>query len=72
MALVIEKLEKKFDKRTIFNKLDVTFPTTGFISILGRSGCGKSTLLHCIASLETPDSGDIYLGYEKINKYIHL
>ena len=69
MALVIEKLEKKFDKRTIFNKLDVTFPTMGFISILGRSGCGKSTLLHCIANLEKPDSGNIYLGKDKVNKF---
>ena len=69
MALIIDKLEKKFGNQTVFKNLDVTFPDTGFISILGKSGCGKSTLLHCIATLETPDKGDIYLGYEKINKY---
>jgi multiple sugar transport system ATP-binding protein len=30
--------------------------------LLGSSGCGKTTTLRCIAGLETPDSGDIYIA----------
>ena len=30
--------------------------------ILGPSGCGKTTLLRVIAGLETPDSGEIWIG----------
>jgi putative ABC transport system ATP-binding protein len=29
---------------------------------MGPSGSGKSTLLHCLAGLETVDSGTVYLG----------
>ena len=67
MTLVIKNLEKKFDKQLVFKNINITFPNTGLVSILGKSGCGKSTLLHCIASLEKPDKGDIYLNDKKIN-----
>jgi putative ABC transport system ATP-binding protein len=29
---------------------------------MGPSGSGKSTLLHCLAGLDTPDSGKVWLG----------
>jgi iron(III) transport system ATP-binding protein len=43
---------------------DVSFELTGgtFFTLLGPSGCGKTTTLRCIAGLETPHSGAIYLG----------
>lgn len=31
-------------------------------TLLGPSGCGKSTTLRCIAGLEVPDQGEIWLG----------
>lgn len=30
--------------------------------LLGPSGCGKTTVLRCIAGLEVPDAGEIYVG----------
>src|ERR1051326_6660181 len=33
----------------------------GILSILGPSGCGKTTLLRCIAGLEVPDDGAIWI-----------
>ena len=33
-----------------------------FCVLVGASGCGKSTLLRMIAGLETPDSGNLYIG----------
>jgi ABC-type sugar transport system ATPase subunit len=38
-----------------------------FMILLGPSGCGKSTLLRMVAGLETPTSGDIYIGTKKVN-----
>ena len=35
--------------------------TGEFFSLLGPSGCGKTTTLRCIAGLETPDSGEIWI-----------
>ena len=34
------------------------------VGIYGNSGCGKSTLLRMLATIETPDQGEIYLGGE--------
>jgi putative ABC transport system ATP-binding protein len=33
-----------------------------FTAIMGPSGSGKSTLLHCLAGLDTPTSGQVYVG----------
>ena len=33
-----------------------------FVTLLGPSGCGKTTTLRCVAGLEVPTSGEIYLG----------
>ncbi len=37
------------------------------IGLLGPSGSGKTTILRMIAGLETPDSGEIYIGGRKVN-----
>lgn len=37
------------------------------IGLLGPSGSGKTTILRMIAGLETPDSGDIFIGGRRVN-----
>lgn len=37
-----------------------------FLTLLGPSGCGKTTTLRCVAGLETPDSGEIYIDNEPV------
>jgi ABC-type nitrate/sulfonate/bicarbonate transport system ATPase subunit len=36
------------------------------VSLIGPSGCGKSTLLRLIAGLDSADSGDLWVGNERI------
>ncbi len=36
------------------------------VSLIGPSGCGKSTLLRLIAGLDTPTSGELWIGAEPI------
>ncbi|WP_371193138.1 lipoprotein-releasing ABC transporter ATP-binding protein LolD [Glaciecola sp. SC05] len=38
------------------------------LAILGSSGSGKSTLLHILATLDAPDSGDIFFRDQKLNQ----
>lgn len=37
-----------------------------FFTLLGPSGCGKTTTLRCIAGLESPASGEIWIGDEVV------
>jgi lipoprotein-releasing system ATP-binding protein len=41
-----------------------------FVSIIGASGCGKSTLLHLLATLDAPDSGEIYFEGHRIDNLV--
>ena len=47
---------------------DVTFEvkTGEFFALLGPSGCGKTTTLRCIAGLEVPDAGEIWIDDEPV------
>ncbi|PJJ42908.1 putative ABC transport system ATP-binding protein [Glutamicibacter mysorens] len=40
----------------------VSFERSRFTAIMGPSGSGKSTLMHCLAGLDTADSGEIVIG----------
>ncbi|VXC02167.1 Putative ABC transport system ATP-binding protein [Citricoccus sp. K5] len=46
--------------------VDVDFAEGRFTAIMGPSGSGKSTLMHCLAGLDTADSGSIVLGGQEI------
>jgi putative ABC transport system ATP-binding protein len=40
----------------------VDFEAGRFTAIMGPSGSGKSTLLHCLAGLDAPTSGRVFIG----------
>jgi putative ABC transport system ATP-binding protein len=44
------------------DNVTAALPAGRFTAVMGPSGSGKSTLLHCLAGLDTVDSGTVYLG----------
>jgi len=47
--------------------LDLEVKDKEFVVLLGPSGCGKTTTLRCVAGLESPDDGEIYIGDRLVN-----
>ena len=63
----VVNLVKKFDKTIAVNGISFDVKDGEFIVLLGPSGCGKTTTLRCIAGLETPDEGEIYIDDKLVN-----
>lgn len=61
-TITIKNLIKRFGDVTAVNNVSLTIEPGSFLTLLGPSGCGKTTLLRCIAGLEDPDEGEIYIG----------
>jgi multiple sugar transport system ATP-binding protein len=68
----IEDLRKTFADGTVVAADDINLEIGDdeFVVLLGPSGCGKTTTLRCIAGLEKPDSGNVFIDgkdvtYEK-------
>ena len=49
------------------NQISFEVPEGKFFTLLGPSGCGKTTTLRCIAGLERPDSGRIFIDDERVS-----
>ena len=65
--VVLKNITKCFGVVTAVNKLSLEAKDKEFIVLLGPSGCGKTTALRCIAGLETPEQGEIYIGDRLVN-----
>ena len=62
----INHLRKEYANITPLKDVNVHIHKGDVISIIGPSGTGKSTLIRCINMLETPTSGEIWVGDERI------
>jgi NitT/TauT family transport system ATP-binding protein len=64
MRNVTKNFERRGQKVTAIDKLNVRVEAGHFVTIVGPSGCGKTTLLRMAAGLETPSNGEILLDGE--------
>lgn len=60
-------ITKRFGQVIAVNKMSLDVKDREFMVLLGPSGCGKTTALRCIAGLENPDEGEVYIGGERVN-----
>ncbi len=68
-TIAIKNLTKRFGKTIAVNDVSLTVDNGSFLTLLGPSGCGKTTLLRCVAGLEDPDGGEIYIGDKLVFSY---
>ena len=67
----IHSLRKTFktgtDSVQAVDGVDLQVNEREFFVLLGLSGSGKTTLLRCVAGLERPDAGEIFLGEQIVS-----
>ncbi|MBA3514187.1 MAG: ABC transporter ATP-binding protein [Pyrinomonadaceae bacterium] len=60
------EVTKRYGERVIVDRVSLDVAGGEFVALLGPSGCGKTTTLRLIAGLETPDSGEIWIGDKQV------
>ncbi|MCJ7624426.1 MAG: ABC transporter ATP-binding protein [Anaerolineaceae bacterium] len=68
-TIIIKNLSKRFGSVVAVDNISLTVEPGSFLTLLGPSGCGKTTLLRCIAGLEEPDGGEIYINDNLVFSY---
>lgn len=66
-AIEVRDLHKYFGTAHVLRGVGVRAEDGDVVSLIGSSGSGKSTFLRCINMLETPSSGQIFLGGEELD-----
>lgn len=54
-------LTRRFDERPVLNRVSFELLEGDYLCLLGANGAGKSTLLNILATLNSPDEGQLYL-----------
>ena len=68
IVLKVSNLTKAYGEVKPINQMSFEVYKNDAIAIIGPSGTGKSTLLRMINMLNTPTSGQIFLGDEEVTK----
>ena len=72
-VFVLQDVQKTFIvnkiQNVVLNDINIIFPDTGLVSIIGKSGSGKSTLLNILMGIEKPTKGKVLFKGKNIAKF---
>jgi NitT/TauT family transport system ATP-binding protein len=66
----VKGLGKNYGSLEVFRNINFDVGAREIVAIVGPSGCGKTTLLRCIDGLLSHDSGEIWVGHERVEEPI--
>lgn len=65
-TIEVDSLAKHFGDLVAVEEVSLSVRSGELLCLLGPSGCGKSTTLRCIAGLETPTDGRIFISDDDV------
>jgi len=67
VVLRADGIHKRYDDLEVLKGVSFEVERGQVKVVIGPSGSGKSTLLRCLALLEPPDAGDVYLESDRLS-----
>jgi multiple sugar transport system ATP-binding protein len=67
--LTLKDLSKSYGDIAAVRNLSLDIRDREFFVLLGPTGAGKTTTLRCIAGLERPESGEVWIGDDLVNEW---
>jgi lipoprotein-releasing system ATP-binding protein len=67
MLISAQKITKSYGSLQVLKGIDFSVQAQEIVSIVGASGAGKSTLLHILGTLDTADSGEVFINNQNFN-----
>ncbi|WP_432121470.1 ribosomal protection-like ABC-F family protein [Streptomyces sp. S1] len=61
--LSVKNVTKSYGTRTVLDQISLTVRPGEKAAVVGENGSGKSTLLRLLAGAETPDAGEVTVGF---------
>ena len=61
-------LVKRFNRRTVVNKIDLQVHSGEVVGLLGPNGAGKTTTFYLVVGFSRPDEGFVFLDGEDISE----
>jgi multiple sugar transport system ATP-binding protein len=65
-TLALDRVSKSFDKIQALKDVSFECKNGEFLVIVGPSGAGKTTTLNCIAGVEYPEAGTVYIDGQDV------
>ena len=68
-AVDLTKVYGRGDTQVVaLRDVSLDLPAARMTAVMGPSGSGKSTLMHCLAGLDTPTSGSVFIGGTELSR----
>jgi multiple sugar transport system ATP-binding protein len=68
-SLTLKNLSKSYGEVAALRNLSLHIHDREFFVLLGPTGAGKTTTLRCIAGLEKPQTGEVWIGEDLVNDW---
>ena len=66
--LSLKNLSKTYGEVAALRNVSLDIHDKEFFVLLGPTGAGKTTTLRCIAGLESPESGEVWIDDDLVNE----